>query len=600
MSTVTKADPATPAGSANALNRRRPLGDRGFQILTLAAGLLVLVILVLITYTTAQQSATWFSTAGFKGIFSVQFDGNTHFGAMGVLYGTVISSVIGIIIGVPVSVGIALLLTQVVPARWARPFVYVIDLLAVVPSVVWGLWGIIVLVPWLQKIYMHIASGVNGIPVLDTLFGGPNVSGASFFTAGLILAIMVTPIIASLSREVIATVPDIDKEGAYALGATRWEMIRGAVWPHSQGGVGGAILVGLGRALGDGAGDHAREGATWLTGVHPKKTEGVGIRAGISADQLAARELAKNTQLASLELGLEGPSLAGGCDSGYSCAYTNTVSWRSDTTPLPVEINPRAVFERLFGDGESTDPAARLAALQQQRSILDYVSGSIDRLETKLGKSDRNKLSEYLDAIRDVERRIQKAEQQSAGMVIPSMERPSSVPEEFEDHARLMMDLQVIAWQTDMTRVITFMLGRAGSNRPYRNIGISDGHHSITHHQNDPVKIANVAKIDAYLVRTFAYFLQKLKDTPDGDGNLLDHSLILNGSGLGDANVHTHHELPTAVLGGGAGQMKGGRHLNYPRDTPLNNLLVSLLHKGGVRTENFGDATGELEHLSGI
>jgi hypothetical protein len=265
-----------------------------------------------------------------------------------------------------------------------------------------------------------------------------------------------------------------------------------------------------------------------------------------------------------------------------------------------VEINPRAVFERLFGDGESTDPAARLAALQEQRSILDYVSGSIDRLETKIGKSDRNKLSEYLEAIRDIERRIQKAEQQSAAMKIPSMERPNAVPEAFEDHARLMMDLQVIAFQTDMTRVITFMLGRAGSNRPYREIGISDGHHSITHHQGDPVKIANVAKIDAYLVQTFAYFLEKLKATPDGDGNLLDHSLILYGSGLGDANVHTHHELPTAVLGGGAGQIKGGRHLNYPKDTPLNNLLVSLLHKGGVRTENFGDATGELEHLSGI
>jgi phosphate transport system permease protein len=251
MSTATKADPATPAGSAHPLHRRRPLGDRSFQILALAAGLLVLVILVLITYTTAQQSTTWFSTAGFKGIFSIQFDGNTHFGAMGVLYGTVISSVIGIIIGVPVSVGIALLLTQVVPARWARPFVYVIDLLAVVPSVVWGLWGIIVLVPWLQKIYLDIASGVKGIPVLDSLFGGPNVTGASFFTAGLILAIMITPIITSLSREVIATVPEMDKEGAYALGATRWEMIRGAVWPHSQGGVVGAILVGFGRALGE-------------------------------------------------------------------------------------------------------------------------------------------------------------------------------------------------------------------------------------------------------------------------------------------------------------------------------------------------------------
>jgi len=355
-----------------------------------------------------------------------------------------------------------------------------------------------------------------------------------------------------------------------------------------------------GRALGDGAGDHAREGATWLTGVHPKKTEGVGIRAGISADQLAAREFGKTTQLASLELGLEGPSLAGGCDSGYSCAYTNTVSWRSPTTPLPVEVNPRNVFERLFGDGDSTEPAARAAMLKEQRSILDYVSGSIDRLETKIGKGDRAKLTEYLDSIRDIERRIQKAEQQSASMKIPSMERPTSVPEEFQDHARLMMDMQVIAFQTDMTRVISFMLGRAGSNRPYRNIGISDGHHSITHQQGDPVKIANVAKIDAFLVETFAYFLQKLKATPDGDGNLLDHSLILYGSGLGDANIHTHHELPTAMLGGGAGQLKGGRHLHYPKDTPLNNLLVSMLEMGGVRTENFGDATGELAHLTGV
>jgi phosphate transport system permease protein len=250
MSTVTKADPASPAGSAHPLHRRRPLGDRSFQLVALVSGLLVLIILVLITYTTAQQSTTWFS-AGFKGIFQVAFDGNTHFGAMGVLFGTVISSVIGIIIGVPVSVGIALLLTEVVRPRWARPFVYVIDLLAVVPSVVWGLWGIIVLVPWLQKIYLHIASGVKGIPVLDSLFGGPNVTGASFFTAGLILAIMIIPIITSLSREVIATVPAIDKEGAYALGATRWEMIRGAVWPHSKGGVTGAVLVGFGRALGE-------------------------------------------------------------------------------------------------------------------------------------------------------------------------------------------------------------------------------------------------------------------------------------------------------------------------------------------------------------
>jgi hypothetical protein len=355
-----------------------------------------------------------------------------------------------------------------------------------------------------------------------------------------------------------------------------------------------------GRALGDGAGDHAREGATWLTGVHPKKTEGVGIRAGISADQIAAREFGKSTQLASLELGLESASLAGGCDSGYSCAYTNTVCWRGDTTPLPVEVNPRIIFERLFGDGDSTDPVARKAMLNEQRSILDYVSGSIDRLENKIGPADRHKLSEYLDAIRDIERRIQKAEQQSAEIKIPAMQRPTAIPEVFEDHAKLMMDLQVIAWQTDMTRVITFMLGRAGSNRPYRQIGISDGHHSITHHQNDPVKIANVAKIDAYLVKTFAYFLEKLKATPDGDGNLLDHSLILYGSGLGDANVHTHHDLPTAVFGAGGGRLKGGRHLKYAKETPLNNLLLSLLDMGGVHTDKFGDATGELQHLTGV
>jgi hypothetical protein len=364
------------------------------------------------------------------------------------------------------------------------------------------------------------------------------------------------------------------------------------------------VLSGLaqvnGRALADGAGDHAREGATWLTGVHPKKTEGVGIRAGISADQIAAKELSKITQLASMELGLESPSLAGGCDSGYSCAYTNTVSWRSATTPMPLEVNPRMVFERLFGDGDSTDPAARLAALKEQRSILDYVAGSIDRLETKLGKSDRSKLSEYLEAIRDIERRIQKAEAQNMLVKLPLMERPSSVPEAFEDYAKLMMDLQVMAFQTDMTRVITFMLGRAGSNRSYRSIGVSDGHHSITHHQGDPVKIDNVAKIDAHLVEMFAYYLAKLKATPDGDGNLLDHSMIVYGSSLSDANAHTHHDLPICLLGGGAGQIKGGRHLKYPKDTPLNNLHLNLLDKAGVRVENFGDSTGELNLLSDV
>jgi hypothetical protein len=361
------------------------------------------------------------------------------------------------------------------------------------------------------------------------------------------------------------------------------------------------VLSGLaqvqGRALGDGPGDHAREGATWLTGMHPKKTEGVGIRAGVSADQIAAKELGKITQLGSLEIGLETPSLAGGCDSGYSCAYSNTLSWRSPTTPVPVEVSPRAVFERLFGDGDSTDPAARRKALEEQRSILDYVAGSIDRLESKIPSSDRGKLSEYLDAIRDIERRIQKAEEQSAKFKIPVMERPSSVPEEFEEHARLMTDLQVIAFQTDMTRVITFMLGRAGSNRSYRSIGIADGHHSITHHQNDPVKIAKVAKIDAHLVETFSRLLAKLKATPDGAGSLLDHTLIVYGSSLSDANAHTHHDLPIVLAGGGCGHLKGGRHVRYPKDTPMNNLLVGMLEKAGVAIEHFGDSTGRLPNV---
>jgi len=353
-----------------------------------------------------------------------------------------------------------------------------------------------------------------------------------------------------------------------------------------------------GRALGDGPGDHAREGATWLTGVHPKRAEGA-VGCGISVDQIAARELGKQTQLASLELGLEAPSLAGACDQNYSCAYTNTVCWRTPTTPLPMEPNPRAVFERLFGDGESTDPAARRAMLDEERSILDYVAGSVDRLETKLGPRDRSKLSEYLDAIRDIERRIQKAEQQSAQLGLPVMERPPSAPEAFEDHAKLMMDLEVMAFQTDITRVITLMLGRAGSNRSYRAIGISDGHHSISHHQNDPEKIDKVAKIDAHLVDTFTYFLAKLQSTPDGDGSLLDHSMIVYGSALSDANAHTHHDLPTVVVAG-AGQIKGGRHIRYPKETPLNNLFLNLLDKAGVRSENFGDSTGKLAYLSDV
>jgi hypothetical protein len=365
------------------------------------------------------------------------------------------------------------------------------------------------------------------------------------------------------------------------------------------------VLTGLaqinGRALGDGPGDHARAGATWLTGVHPKKTEGAGIHSGISADQIAARAFGKSTQLGSLEIGLDTPSLAGGCDSGYSCAYTNTISWRGETTPMPMEPNPRVVFERLFGDGDSTDAATRLAALKEQRSILDYIAGDLDRLETGLGKSDRSKLTEYLEAIRDIERRIQKAEEQNASMKIPVFERPGGVPPEFEDHAKLMIDLQVLAFQADLTRVVTFMIAREGSNRPYRKINISDGHHSLTHHQNDPQKIEKVTQIDTYHTQLFAYYLEKLKAAKDGDGTLLDHSMILYGSSICDGNAHTHHDLPLALVGGAGGRIKGGRHLRYTKETPMNNLLLSMLDIAGVPgVEKFGDSTGEAEYLTEI
>jgi hypothetical protein len=354
-----------------------------------------------------------------------------------------------------------------------------------------------------------------------------------------------------------------------------------------------------GRALGDGAGDHARAGATWLTGVHPKKTE-VDIHAGVSADQIAARELGKATQLASLELGLESPSLAGDCDSGYSCAYTNTISWSNPTTPLPVEVNPRAVFERLFGDGESTDPAVRLAAMKEQASILDYVRGDVARLSGGLGARDRNKLDQYMQAIRDIERRIQKAEQQNATLKMPVMERPSGIPEEFDDHAKLMTDMMVLAFQADMTRIVSYMFAREGSNRPYRSIGVSDGHHSVTHHQNDPDKIVKVAKINAYHVQNFAYMLEKLRTTRDGDGSLLDHCQVLYGSSISDGNAHTHHDLPLILAGGAAGQIKSGRHVRFPKETPMNNLLLTMLDQAGVHAESLGDSTGEIPSLASL
>jgi len=352
-----------------------------------------------------------------------------------------------------------------------------------------------------------------------------------------------------------------------------------------------------GRALGDGPGDHARATATFLTGVHPYKTGGADFRLGISADQIAAKALGSYTQLSSLELGLEPQPLAGNCDSGYTCAYMS-MSWRGPSSPLPAEINPRTVFERLFGDGDSTDPRARMARLEQQKSVLDYVTDSLSRLQRSLGSGDKRKIEEYLEAVRDIERRIALAEQQNLTLTLPHMDRPSSIPDDYVQYTKLMIDMQVVAWQTDMTRVASFMLGRDGSNRAYREIGISDGHHSISHHQNDPERVEKLMKIDELHVAMFAYLLEKMKTTRDGEGTLLDHSLVLFGSSLSESNIHTHDDLPIVLAGTANGQLKGNRHLVYSKETPLNNLFLNMFDLAGVpHVDAFGDSTGRLTQL---
>ena len=344
---------------------------------------------------------------------------------------------------------------------------------------------------------------------------------------------------------------------------------------------------------GEGGGDHSRSSAVWLTGAHPRKTEGADLRAGISADQVVAREFRKHTQLASLEMALDDNAVVGTCETGYSCAYNNTLCWSSPNTPVPMENKPRAVFERLFGDLESTDTAARQARMRQEGSLLDSVTQDVARLVRGLGAKDRAKLTEYLDSIRDIERRIQIAEKQS-DRELPSVERPVGVPSTFAEHAKLMMDLQVLAYQTDMTRVTTFMMGREATTRVYHELDIREGYHPLSHHQNDAAKIEQVTKIDILHTQIFAYFLEKMQSTPDGDGSLLDHSMIVYGSGLSDGNLHEHYDLPVLLMGGGSGRIQGGSHLQYPKDTPMANLFLTLMDKVGVQQERFGDSTGKL------
>jgi hypothetical protein len=336
-----------------------------------------------------------------------------------------------------------------------------------------------------------------------------------------------------------------------------------------------------------------------LTDVSPPTSE-TKLDAGISMDQILARELGKFTQLASLELAIESGDTAGACDQGFACAYTNTISWRSANTPLPTQNNPRAVFERLFGDSGSTDRNVRLARMQHERSVLDSVTQEVAHLRGALGQGDGAKLTEYLEAIRDVERRIQMAEAQS-GQELPVIEHPGGIPATFDDHVRLMFDLEVLAYQCDLTRVITFMMGREFSGVTYPQIGVPDAHHPISHHQNEAEKVAKVAKINAYHVGLFAYLLDKLRSTPDGDGSLLDHMTMMYGAGMADSNAHSPLNIPLVLAGGGAGHLKGGRHIRY-QDMPLANLHLTLLDKFGVQWDRIGDSTGRLDdrQLTGV
>lgn len=361
------------------------------------------------------------------------------------------------------------------------------------------------------------------------------------------------------------------------------------------------IVTGLGHpqaaAMGDRPAGHGRSCPAFLTGVHVRQTEGTDIRCGVSMDQVFAQHLGDATQLSSIEAGIEPASLLGSCDIGYSCTYTNGISWMNPTVPLPVTANPRDLFERLFGDGDTLDEAGRLAQLRRQASILDFVMEDSARLSGSLGAEDKRKLEEYLDATRAVEKRIQRAEQQAGGaMATTSLERPAGIPDSFDTHVRLMIDLQILAMQADMTRVATFMTGREISNRTYPEIGVPDSHHMLSHHGNDPAKMAKLAQINAYHMGYFAYLLRRLKETKDGDGSLLDRTLVIRGSAFGDSNTHDHMDLPIIVAGG---LIQGGRHVKVAQGTPMANLMLAGLHLLGVPATSFADSTGALTELAG-
>ncbi|EEF58341.1 DUF1552 domain-containing protein [Pedosphaera parvula] len=361
------------------------------------------------------------------------------------------------------------------------------------------------------------------------------------------------------------------------------------------------VLSGLaqhnGEALGDGAGDHARASASFLTGCHPKKTGGADIKVGISADQIAAEKVGRGTRLASLELGLDRGQTSGNCDSGYSCAYQYNISWKTESTPMPPEVDPRLVFERLFSNGyQGESEESRVLRSRYQKSILDFVLDDAKQLKRNLGYTDRHKLDEYMVAIRELEQRIEGAEKDVAAL--PDFKRPIGIPKDFEEHSQLMFDLLALAFQTDTTRVATYLVAHDGSNNSYPQIGITEGHHELSHHDHSEEKIRKIAKINRYHMAQFAKFIEKLKSTPEGDGSLLDNCMIVYGGGIADGNQHAHYDLPILMMGKGGGTIKTGRHVKVDQYTPLNNLYVSMLDRMGVHAEKIGDSNGKLVQLS--
>ena len=357
----------------------------------------------------------------------------------------------------------------------------------------------------------------------------------------------------------------------------------------------GGLTCDKARANGDGGGDHARAGGAFLTGAQPKKTAGANFHAGVSADQIAARRLGDKTRFPSLEMAIESYRGAGNCDSGYSCVYEHTLAWKNATTPLPTEVNPRAVFDRLFSD-QPNDPETK-ARNELRASVLDAVLEDAKDLNRKLGGNDRQKLDQYLTGVREVEQRITRSEKLSPVVLPDDTERPEGVPADLTEHIRLMCDLMVLAFQTDVTRICTFMIGKEGSEQKYRMVGVNEGHHSISHHQGKPENIAKIKAINTYHMQQLAYLTSKLKSIKEGDGTLLDNCMVAYGSGIADPNRHAHDDLPLLLLGKGGGTIKSGRYMRVPAETPLNNLWLAMLQRFGAPTTWLGDSTGVLEGL---